>query len=161
MYDFRGFGKSDGKIRSEREMQRDAKRLYEIVIQEYTNQRIIVYGFSIGTGIASRLAMNQTPDLLILEAPYYNFISLVNYHKSYLPGRLISKYNFRTNRYVKNMTCPIVVFHGTADKKVPYYLGERLIGTNPKLEFVSVEGATHNEMQSMEVFQEKMKAILA
>lgn len=161
MYDFRGFGKSGGKIRSEREMQRDAKRLYEIIIQEYTDQPIIIYGFSIGTGIASRLAMRQSPDLLILEAPYFNFISLVNYHKSYLPARLISKYRFRTNRYLKRMTCPSVIFHGTEDKKVPFYLGERLAGINPQLEFVKVEGATHNEMQSMEVFQEKIKSLLA
>ncbi len=161
MYDFRSFGKSEGKINGERNMQRDAKRLYEIMLKEYEESKVIIYGFSLGTGIASRLASKQHPRMLILEAPYYNFISLANYHKSYLPTTWISKYRFKTNRYLKNVTVPIHIFHGTADKKVPYFLGERLKGTNDSIQFYTVEGATHNEMQDMELFQVKMKELLA
>lgn len=161
MYDFRGFGKSDGRIKGERTLQRDAKQLYKIMCQEYDHSKVLIYGFSLGTGIASRLASKQNPPKLFLEAPYYNFIKLVNYHKAYLPASWISKYYFRTNKYLKEVDFPTYIFHGTEDRKVPYYLGEMLEGINPNVTFHRVEGATHNEMQDMPLFQEKMKEILA
>lgn len=160
MFDFRGFGKSDGRIKNERQLQRDCKHLYQIIIQEYINKPVIIYGFSLGTGIASRLSSKQNPSHLILEAPYYNFIKLINYHKGYLPATWITKYYFRTNKYLRETTCPINIFHGTEDQKVPFHLGEMLKDTNPNIEFTKVEGATHSEMQDMKIFQEKMKDIL-
>ena len=160
MFDFRGFGKSDGKINGERLLQRDTKRLYNIMLNEYDASNIIIYGFSLGTGIASRLASNQPCASLILEAPYYNFVQLINYHKSYLPATWISKYSFRTNKYLKNVAVPVYIFHGTEDRKVPFYLGKKLKDANPEINFFKVEGATHNEMQEMPLFQDEMKKIL-
>lgn len=161
MYDFRGFGKSTGEINGERNLQRDAKFLYLEMLKEYDESRVIIYGFSIGTGIAARLGSKNKPKALILEAPFFNFISLVNYHKAYLPASLISKYYFRINRYLANVTVPLYIFHGTEDRKVPYYLGKRLIGINPKLNFITVKNATHNDMQSMKLYQKTMDRILA
>jgi len=161
MYDFRGFGKSDGEIKGERNLQRDAKKLYLKMLEEYEEKHVIVYGFSIGTGIAARLASKNSPKALILEAPYYNFIALVNYHKAYLPASWISKYYFRTNKYLPKVEVPIYIFHGTEDKKVPFYLGAKLKETNANMEFMAVKNATHNDMQSMDLYQKEMKRILA
>ncbi len=160
MYDFRGFGKSDGKIIGERNLQRDAKRLYQEMLKEYDESQIVIYGFSLGTGIAARLARNNQAKALILEAPYFNFIALVNYHKAYLPASWISKYKFRTNRYLPKVSSPLYIFHGTEDRKVPFYLGAKLKETNANMEFIAVKGATHNDMQSMELYQSEMKRIL-
>lgn len=160
MFDFRGFGKSDGKINGERLLQRDTKRLYLKMIEEYGASKISIYGFSLGTGLAARLASNQPCLNLFLEAPYYNFIQLINYHKSYLPASWISKYYFRTNKYIKNVNVPIYIFHGTEDRKVPFYLGQKLKDASPEVHFYKVEGATHNEMQDMKLFQDEMKRIL-
>lgn len=160
MFDYRGFGKSDGKIKGERMLQRDTKILYNKMLQEYKEENIIIYGFSIGTGIASRLASRNHPKCLILEAPYFNFIELVKYHKSYLPANLISKYYFRTNRYLTEVEVPIYIFHGTEDRKVPFYLGEKLKGANPRLKFIAIKGATHNDMQKMKKYKKWMAEIL-
>ncbi len=160
MYDFRGFGKSDGQINGERSLQKDAKSIYQQISKEYGEERCVIYGFSIGTGIAARLASNNQPKLLILEAPYFNFIDLVKYHKAYLPADLISKYHFRTNRYLPDVNCPIAIFHGTEDRKVPFYSGKKLVSLNPKLEFFPIEGATHSDMQVMEAYTREMKRIL-
>jgi pimeloyl-ACP methyl ester carboxylesterase len=161
MYDFRSFGKSTGKIKGEKNLQRDAKFLYLELAKEYAEENIVIYGFSIGTGIASRLARNNKAKHLILEAPYYNFIDLVKYHKAYLPADLISKYHFRTNKYLPDVTCPITIFHGTEDRKVPYYSGEKLRDLNSNLHFVPVISATHSDMQTMKSYQEEMKEILS
>lgn len=160
MYDFRGFGKSDGTIKGERNLQRDAKLLYHEMLKEYDEQDVIIYGFSIGTGIAARLGSKNHPKALILEAPYYNFIELVKYHKAYLPADLISKYHFRTNRYLKQVASPLYIFHGTEDRKVPFYLGEKLKGTNPNLKFIAVKGAAHSDMQSMKKYRKYMSELL-
>ena len=160
MYDFRGFGKSDGQIRGEKNLQRDAKRLYLSMLKEYDESRVIIYGFSIGTGIAARLGSNNSPKSLILEAPYYNFIALVNYHRAYLPAGWISKYRFKTNNYLPKVNVPIYIFHGTEDKKVPFYLGAKLKETNANMEFIAVKNATHSDMQSMELYQQEMEKIL-
>lgn len=161
MYDFRSFGKSSGQIKNERSLQRDNKILYNRMAQIYGEKKIIVYGFSIGTGLAARLANRNQPKMLILEAPYDNFISLINYHKAYLPATLITKYHFRINRYLSDIKVPTYIFHGTEDRKVPYYLGERLKGINELVEFHTVEDATHSDMQSMEYYQKKIKALLS
>jgi len=160
MYDFRGFGKSNGKIKGERNLQRDAKILYRKMRERYKEEHIIVYGFSIGTGIAARLASKNNPKALILEAPYFNFVSLVRYHKAYLPAELISKYHFRTNRYLPNVKVPITIFHGTDDRKVPFYLGAKLKDLNSNIHFVAVQDATHNDMQLMHGYKEEMNKLL-
>jgi len=59
------------------------------------------------------------------------------------------------------VTSPLYIFHGTEDRKVPYYLGKKLKNCNPDIQFVSVQGATHNDMQSMEVYKEEMDKILS
>lgn len=160
MYDFRGFGKSSGKIKGERNLQRDAKLLYHKMLERYDENKVIIYGFSIGTGIAARLGSKNQPKALILEAPYFNFISLVRYHKAYLPAELISKYHFRINRYLPQVSVPLTIFHGTDDRKVPFYLGAKLKDTNPNLHFVAVQDATHNDMQLNEHYQKEMEHIL-
>lgn len=161
MYDFRGFGKSDGQIKSERKLYKDAEILYLELLKRYTAEEIFIYGFSIGTGIAAKLATDMKCKALILEAPYYNFIGLVNYHKAYLPARLISKYRFKIHRFLAKITIPVYIFHGTEDRKVPFYLGEKLKGINENVTFIKVENATHNEMQEMKKYQKEMEKILA
>jgi len=160
MYDFRGFGKSRGKIRNERTMQRDNKILYQRMVELYGEENIIVYGFSIGTGLAARLANRNSPKMLVLEAPYDNFISLIKFHKAYLPASWITKYHFRINKYLEQINCPTHIFHGTEDRKVPYYLGERLRGLNENVSFHTVNDATHSDMQSMAYYQRKMDELL-
>lgn len=160
MFDFRGFGKSDGKIKGERLLQRDTKRLYLKMLEQYDSSKIHIYGFSLGTGIAARLASRQPCATLFLEAPYFNFVDLINYHKGYLPASWISRYYFRTNKYLKDVEAPIHIFHGTEDRKVPYFLGKKLKDNFPEVNFYKVEGCTHNEMQEMKLFQEEMKRIL-
>ncbi len=161
MYDYRGFGKSQGSIKGERNLQRDAKRIYLKMIKEYGEENTIIYGFSIGTGIASRLGSNNSPKHLILEAPYFNFIDLIKYHKAYLPADLISKYHFRTNKYLTKAEVPITIFHGTEDRKVPFYSGEKLKQVNDTINFIAVEGATHSDMLDREEYHQVLARILS
>jgi hypothetical protein len=156
LFDYRGFGKSGGKIKRERDLQRDAKLIYHEMLKEYDEANIIIYGYSLGTGIASRLANRNHPKALVLETPYYNFIDLIRCHKAYLPADLITKYKFRTDKYLVEVGCPIYLFHGTEDKQVPYNSALKLSRLHPQATFVTIDGGTHNDLMT---FPEYKKAI--
>tara|TARA_R110002049_G_scaffold216946_2_gene388375 strand:- start:6569 stop:7372 length:804 start_codon:yes stop_codon:yes gene_type:complete len=160
LYDYRGFGKSTGKIKREREMQRDAKYIYQQLIKEYPEQNVVIYGYSLGTGIASRLASNNNPKALVLETPYFNFIDLIRCHKAYLPADLITKYKFRTDRYLTDVKCPIYLFHGTEDKQIPYKSAIKLNKLHPKSKLVTIEDGTHNDLMSFPEFKEEIRKVL-
>lgn len=161
MYDFRGFGKSSGRILNERMLQRDNKKLYEEIAKRYDESKIVVYGYSIGTGLAARVASKHKPKALVLETPYYDFIDIIKYHKAYLPARMITKYFFRTHKYMKNCSCPVYAFHGTEDRRIPYYSAIKLKEACPKLDLTTIQGGTHNDLHSTKHYRDKLKEILS
>jgi uncharacterized protein len=76
LVDYRGFGKSTGK-RGEKDMLNDMQYVYTRLLESYPEQHIIVYGRSIGSGFATKIAADNTPRYLILDAPYYSFLKVV------------------------------------------------------------------------------------
>ena len=76
LVDYRGFGKSTGK-RSEKEMLNDMQFVYDTLLETYPEHHIIVYGRSIGSGFAAKIASDNKPRYLILDAPYYSFLKVV------------------------------------------------------------------------------------
>lgn len=160
LFDYRTFGKSNGKIKRERDLQKDAKTVYLKILEKWKESDIIIYGYSLGTGIAARLASKNNPKALILESPYYNFVNLIRAHKFYLPADLITKYKFRTDRYLEDVKCPIYLIHGTEDKQVPYQSSVKLKQLHPKVNLTTINGGTHNDLMSFESYQDLMQKIL-
>ena len=74
--DYRGFGKSEGAISSQDQMCGDAQSAYYIMKSRYSEDNIIVLGYSIGTGIATKLAAKNNPRLLILQSPYFSLVNI-------------------------------------------------------------------------------------
>ena len=72
LVDYRGFGKSTGK-RSEKEMLGDMQFIYDRLLESYSEDHLIIYGRSLGSGFATKLASDNHPRYLILDAPYFNF----------------------------------------------------------------------------------------
>jgi len=70
MLDYRGFGKSTGTIEGEQQLHDDVKAAWQQIATQYTGKKIVVYGRSLGTGLATRLADEIQPDLTILVSPY-------------------------------------------------------------------------------------------
>ncbi|MEM9025134.1 MAG: alpha/beta fold hydrolase, partial [Bacteroidota bacterium] len=133
-YDYRTYGKSNGRIVRERDFHRDAEFIYQELRKEYAAEDIVFYGRSLGTGIAARLAVRHTPKFLVLETPYYNFIDVSTYHYSFVPAGRLLRYKFFTNRAIPKTECPIYLIHGTKDQVVPYNSSPRLEALNPQCE---------------------------
>ena len=121
--DYRGYGKSEGKIESEIQIFDDVQTVYNQVKKSYSEDRIIVLGYSIGTGLASKIASNNSPKMLILQAPYFSLNDMLHHTIPFIP-ELILKYKFDNSKYIKLCKMPVVIFHGDNDEVI--YLGSSL-----------------------------------
>ncbi|NHN26920.1 alpha/beta hydrolase [Flavobacterium jejuense] len=117
MLDYRGYGKSEGKITSQNQLFNDVQTVYNTIKKEYSEDKIIVLGYSIGTGMASKLASNNHPKLLILQAPYYSLTDLMKRTIPFVPS-FILKYKLENNRYLKDCKMPVILFHGEEDQVI-------------------------------------------
>ena len=117
--DYRGYGKSEGQISGETQIFEDNQIAYNELKKYYNEDKIIVLGYSIGTGLAAKLASTNKPKLLILQAPYYNLTDMMKHSYSFVPT-FILKYKFATNEYLKNCKMPVVIFHGDQDFVIYY-----------------------------------------
>jgi pimeloyl-ACP methyl ester carboxylesterase len=159
-YDYRGYGKSNGKIKSEKMLFSDAKSIYRELLKNYEEKKIIVYGASLGTGIASYIAANNNPGKLILETPYFNFNDLAKFHYPYLPCSAILNYHLRIDKYLPKVNSEVSLFHGTEDETVPYTSSLRLAKLSDKIKFYSIEGGSHNNLNSHPIYHQHLEKIL-
>ncbi len=160
IFDYRSFGKSKGRISSEKQIFNDAQIVYDSLKTQYKEENIIVIGYSIGTGIATHLASTNTPKKLILKAPYYNIHDLAHQYVKILPAFLI-RYKFRTNEYILKVKCPINIFHGEEDEVI--YCGsslklKELLKDGDKV--MLLQGQMHNGMNENALYRKELKEIL-
>ncbi len=161
MIDYPGFGKSTGKFNEQR-LYDYALQLYKLARVKYKPADIIIYGKSMGTGIAAQLAAVRDCRYLLLETPYYSMVSLVLHYFPIYPARRMLHYHFPTNEYLPQVTAPIVIFHGTNDGVIPYSNAEKLKPLLKKNdEFVTIDGGSHNDLDKSPVFQMKLDSLLS
>ncbi len=160
MYDYRGYGKSTGWIHNETQLHVEAEEIYNKIITEYRGKRVILYGRSLGTGIASKLATLHQPESLVLCTPYFNFDDVVKHNYSFVPVSILLKYKFRTNEYLKQINCPIYLLHGTEDELVPYESSVKLKDIGNNIELTTIKGAMHSDLVDYPEFRDKIAQIL-
>ena len=90
MVDYRGFGKSTGK-RSQKAIKRDLQEVYDLLKQQLSEKNIIIYGRSLGSGFAAKLASINNPKMLILDAPYYSLTKVTARFAPFMPLSLLMK----------------------------------------------------------------------
>lgn len=159
-YDYRGFGKSTGSIKKESELHTDAKFVLDEYSKSHSYENLILYGTSLGSGVAANLACKVNPQVLILETPYYSFSQLINFHYPFLPANLLSKYKLRTNKRLKKLECPVTLIHGTDDEIVPFSCSVRLSEMSENITLVKIKGGAHNNLPDYELYQETLKSLL-
>lgn len=160
MIDYPGFGKSIGKF-TESNVYESALQLYKLARTKYSPQQIIIYGKSLGTGIASQLASIRNCRDLILETPYYGLSDLVkNYFFMYPVDQMIH-YQFSTYTYLPKVTAPITIFHGTDDGVIPLTNAEKLKKLlKPSDRFIVIEKGIHNNLNDFKIMQISLSNIL-
>ncbi|MBR9921240.1 MAG: alpha/beta hydrolase [Bacteroidetes bacterium] len=154
MIDYRGFGKSKGR-RTEATLYNDAQVVYKWLNDQYPEDRIILYGRSIGSGIAARIASWNRPRMLILDSPYYSFLHNTRRYGFILPLNWLLRYKIRTDRFIKKVTCPIFIIHGKKDRLFPYSQSERLKAIKPdQIKIIPIPEGGHNNLPSFPEYHE-------
>jgi fermentation-respiration switch protein FrsA (DUF1100 family) len=130
---FRGYAGSSGSP-SETGLLDDAEAAYAFAIQHYSPERIVVWGFSLGTGPAVALAANRRIGKLILEAPYTSIVDVAAAAFPFVPVRWFMRDTFHSDQRIVNVTAPVLIMHGEQDHTIPIRFGERLyaLARDPK-----------------------------
>ena len=159
MMDYRGFGKSTGK-RTVEAMKRDSQFIYNIVKKEFSEDKIIVYGRSLGSGFAARLASKNNPRLLILTSPLYSLLRTIHRYMPFMPAKPFLRYNIPTFQYLKNVRCPIKIIHGSDDRLVPINTAIDLSEVKPELtRLYVILRAGHIDIHQFEEYHRVMEEI--
>ena len=159
--DYRTYGKSIGVL-NEEALYKDATFMYDYVKERYAENDITVYGRSLGTTFATYVAAKNNPKQLILETPYYSMIDVAKSRFPLIPVKQFMNYEFPTFSFINDVNCNIAVLHGTSDKVVPFSSGQKLLGFAHKatINFITIEGASHNNLIDFEIYHREIRAIL-
>jgi fermentation-respiration switch protein FrsA (DUF1100 family) len=131
--EYRGYGGQSGNP-TEQGLIADAEAAYAFAAAHYSVQQIVLWGESLGTGVAVALAAEKPVGRVILEAPFTSALAVGKMRYWYLPVRLLMKDQFRSDERIGKVTAPLLILHGLHDRTVPYAMGEHLfeIANKPK-----------------------------
>lgn len=160
LLDYRGYGKSSGRIQSEVQLFSDVQSAYSEMLKVYDKDMIIVLGYSIGTGPAAKLASTNNPKMLILQSPYYSLTDVVKHTVPLVPTFLL-RYKLETYQYIKSCEMPVVLIHGNKDEVIPYSQSLKLMPLLKKSDvLITLAGQTHNGMSFSPDYAKEIQKIL-
>jgi fermentation-respiration switch protein FrsA (DUF1100 family) len=144
--DYRGYGRSSGKP-TEKGTRLDAEAAWTYLTGELAipPERIIIFGRSLGGGVAVSLAASHQPALLVVESSFTSTMDMGQRMFPLLPVRLLSRHRYDSVKTLKSVHCPVLVAHGPDDATIPFAHGRRLhAAANEPKQFVTLQGG-HNE----------------
>ena len=158
--DYRGYGKSEGRP-SEQGLYSDGETAYRWLLEHYKEENIVLYGRSLGSGVASWLGTQWRPRLVILETPFDNMPNVVRaICRMPIPDALFRLW-FPNDRHLKQLNCPAIIFAGTRDRIVEYHLSQRLryLLDSPEA-FITIDGAGHRNLDTFPNYHYQLERVL-
>jgi hypothetical protein len=145
---YRGYAGSSGSP-SEQGLLNDAAATYAFAAALHDPARIVLWGFSLGSGAAVAVAAEHPVGGLILEAPYNSMMDVAAAAYPFLPVRYLLKDTFRSDERIGRVAVPLLIMHGAQDTTIPIAFGERLfaMAKEPK-QFVRFDGGGHADLGS-------------
>jgi len=136
---WRGFSGNKGKP-TEQGLYKDARSAVKWLINEGTiEENIIIYGESLGTGVATEIAQNINFAGVILESPFTSMVAAGKSKYPIFPINLLLKDKYESDKKIKNIKSPILIMHGEVDKIVPFWMGKKMfeLANEPKYSYFS------------------------
>jgi uncharacterized protein len=164
MFDYRGYGKSSGRIASEAQLRADVRAAWEVFAPEYVGKRVVIAGQSLGTALAAGLgaelcACGRAPDLTLLVSPYSSMRALADELYPWVPGRVL-RYPLHTAEHAARLNGPLMLIHGDKDKLIGIHHSRALCTAVPAAQLHCVEGAGHNDMHKFPSFRKALAGAL-
>lgn len=147
MMSYRGYGGSGGTP-SEQANVSDARIAYgALLLEGVAPETLILYGESLGSGVAARLASERKAAGLVLEAPYTSIVEIARAQFPWLPAGLFLTDRYETDKVLPQVRMPLLILHGRLDGLIPIEMGERLLAiANPPKELVAFPEGRHNNL---------------
>lgn len=158
--DYRGYGKSSGEI-TEKGLYLDAEAAYQFLTEtkEFLPDDIIIYGRSIGSGIATELARRYQTKGLVLESPFSSLKKLANQKMPFLFPSLFLQFHFDNINKLDSISCPVLLIHGEQDTLIPVSHARNLYQAySGKKKLVIIPQGTHNDLSLFEQYHETLNS---
>jgi alpha-beta hydrolase superfamily lysophospholipase len=160
MIDYRGFGKSTGR-RTQKALKNDLQLIYNKMKEKVDEKYIILYGRSLGSGFATKLASTNQPRMLILDAPYYSLSKVTARYAPFMPMSVILKYPIPTYKWLKYVECPIHIIHGTNDNLIPFKSSVKLSKIRQdQIRLYAIIGGGHKNLNAFESYHKMLAEII-
>ncbi len=160
MIDYRGFGKSTG-IRTEEGIKKDLQYAYDELKKQVDEKYIVLYGRSLGSGFATKLASKNNPRMLILDAPYYSMGHIAKKYLPIMPMSLLLRFPIKTYRWIEYVKCPIKIIHGTNDKLISFKTSIKLSKINAeRTRLYTIIDGGHNNLHTYPQYHRFLEEIL-
>ena len=161
MMDYPGYGKSTGEI-SQQALFDMGTLFMDSAKKHYSSGRIVLYGRSLGTGIATHTARTaEWFKCLILEAPYYSIVDIGQRQYPFIPVKLLSRYPISTYQYLKDLHNPVYAIHGTKDRVIPVESPKKFLTLGlENFSLTIVEGAQHGNLADYKEYDQMLDKAL-
>ncbi len=159
MFDFRGYGKSTGRISSQTQLEADVRAAWDSIAPRYAGVRRVFYGRSLGSGLATQLAAQVSPDLLVLVSPYSSMADVARLHYPWVPSVLL-RYPLRTVATLPQVRSPVLLAHGGQDSLIPPSHSQALKAVKPDACLLLVPQAGHGDIHAFPVYLDTLAAAI-
>ncbi|MDP5240354.1 alpha/beta fold hydrolase [Uliginosibacterium sp. 31-16] len=159
MIDYRGFGKSTGRIESEAQLHADVRAAWNSITPEYAGKPIVIYGRSLGSGLAVKLATEVDAAQLILVSAYSSFVQLGRDHFPWVPS-FATRYPMRSDEWLAQVSEPILLIHGARDPLVNVKHSQQIKALRPEAELLILPEASHNDVHEFPAYTKALSAKL-
>lgn len=159
MLDYRGFGKSTGHIENEAQLHDDVMRAWQQVAPEYAGLKQVIFGRSLGTGLATYLATQVHSELLILVSPYQSIEALATAQYPWVPP-FVLRYPMHTDLWLPQVSGRIAIFHGDQDTLIPFSHALALKREQARAQLIRVAGAGHGDIQAFTSYTQALTQLL-
>ena len=133
LIDYRGYGKSSGRINAEQDIYIDGLTAWNFLtmVKKIAPQDIIIWGRSLGGGVAAELAQFRNVAALVLESTFYSLDEVAQRRHWYLPSKLFLKFHFDNGAKLNNIDAPLVIIHSVEDNYIPFSQATKLFDSAP------------------------------
>lgn len=163
MIDYRGYGKSPGRITSQAQLEADVRAAWDHALAVVPGGHRVLVGRSLGAGLAARLAAEVQPDATLLVSPYTSVLQLAVEHHPWVPAplmRRLLRYPLAADEALPRIRGPVTLLHGGQDTLIPVHHARALHALAPAARLVVVPQGGHGDLHRFAVYQDAVTQAL-